>query len=66
MSYLHFLNKTFRRGKSLVSKTFRRGKSLVSRVGNATTRSVKFGTNAVGLTKKSRKHHRRRRRSARN
>ena len=50
----------------ILRKTLRKGKALVRRVGRATTRTVKVGTNAVGLTGKgkhrrsrSRRHRRR-------
>jgi hypothetical protein len=47
----------------LLSKTLKRGTNLVRRVGKAARSTVKRGTNAVGLTKRSKSKRRRSHRS---
>jgi hypothetical protein len=47
---------------SLLRKSLKRSTNIVRRVGKATRRTLKRGTNAIGLTKR-RKSHRRRRHS---
>jgi hypothetical protein len=49
---------------SLLRKSLKRSTNIVRRVGKATRRTLKRGTNAIGLTKR-RKSHRRRRHSRR-
>jgi hypothetical protein len=44
----------------LFRKTLKRSANAVRRVGKATRRTVKRGTNAIGLTKRRRSAHRRR------
>lgn len=50
---------------NLVRKTFKRGTKLVRNVGKAARRTVKYGTNTVGLTRRGRKS-RKSRKSRRN
>lgn len=49
---------------SLLRKSLKRSTNIVRRVGKATRRTLKRGTNAVGLTKRRKSHRRHRSRRA--
>ena len=50
---------------SLLRKSLKRSTNIVRRVGKVTRRTLKRGTNAVGLTKRRRSHRSRSRRAGR-